>query len=83
MIGDDTYNELAYKELTLGYVVDFIDFRIWPVFNMADTALVIGVGLLIYYNWKKILKHLLLISDCDVHEREQSCGSEAFTHSDT
>lgn len=39
--------------LTLGYVVDFIDFRIWPVFNIADTALVVGVVLLIYYNWKK------------------------------
>ncbi|NLO89335.1 MAG: signal peptidase II [Clostridia bacterium] len=29
-----------------GYVVDFIDFRVWPVFNIADTAIVIGVILL-------------------------------------
>lgn len=29
-----------------GYVVDFLDFRIWPVFNIADTAIVIGVILL-------------------------------------
>lgn len=26
-----------------GYVVDFLDFRIWPVFNIADIAIVSGV----------------------------------------
>lgn len=31
-----------------GYVVDFLDFRIWPVFNSADIAIVTGVGCLIY-----------------------------------
>jgi len=31
-----------------GYVVDFIDVRIWPVFNMADMAITIGTGLLIF-----------------------------------
>ncbi len=28
--------------LHLGYVIDFIDFRVWPVFNLADTAITIG-----------------------------------------
>ena len=39
--------------LFLGYVVDFIDFRIWPVFNIADSAITIGAVLL---GWS-ILKH--------------------------
>ncbi|AOT68428.1 signal peptidase II [Geosporobacter ferrireducens] len=32
-----------------GYVIDFFDFRIWPVFNIADMAIVIGAFLLSYY----------------------------------
>src|SRR5947209_5150677 len=31
----------------LGYVVDFIDVRVWPVFNLADSAIVLGVTLLL------------------------------------
>ena len=29
--------------LVQGYVVDFIDFHFWPVFNVADSAIVIGI----------------------------------------
>jgi signal peptidase II len=32
-----------------GEVTDFLDFRIWPVFNLADTSIVIGVFLLYWY----------------------------------
>jgi signal peptidase II len=32
--------------LRLGYVIDFLDFQIWPVFNVADSSIVIGVLLL-------------------------------------
>jgi signal peptidase II len=32
--------------LRFGYVIDFLDFRIWPVFNLADMAVVSGVILL-------------------------------------
>ncbi|GFP38074.1 hypothetical protein HKBW3S44_01754, partial [Candidatus Hakubella thermalkaliphila] len=31
-----------------GKVTDFIDFRIWPVFNLADASVVIGLALLAY-----------------------------------
>jgi len=30
-----------------GRVVDFLDFRIWPVFNIADSAITVGVTMLI------------------------------------
>lgn len=34
-----------YDRLSVGYVVDFLDFRIWPVFNLADVAIVAGLVL--------------------------------------
>lgn len=34
--------------LNYGKVVDFIDFRIWPVFNFADSSIVIG-GILLFF----------------------------------
>ena len=36
-----------------GYVIDFIDFRIWPVFNIADIAVTTSVIILLFYIWKK------------------------------
>lgn len=35
--------------LHYGYVIDFIDFKIWPVFNLADSAITIGVAILAYH----------------------------------
>ncbi|MEE8471941.1 MAG: signal peptidase II [Dehalococcoidia bacterium] len=32
--------------LRFGQVTDFIDLRVWPVFNLADSAIVVGMGLL-------------------------------------
>ena len=32
----------------LGRVTDFIDFRIWPVFNLADMSIVAGVSILAF-----------------------------------
>ncbi len=33
-----------YDRLTLGYVVDYLDFRVWPVFNLADAFICAGVS---------------------------------------
>ena len=41
-----------------GVVIDFFDFRIWPIFNVADIAICTGVGLIIW----SILKTELLES---------------------
>lgn len=35
--------------IRFGEVVDFIDVGAWPVFNLADSAVVVGVILIIYY----------------------------------
>ncbi len=39
-----------------GAVIDFFDFRIWPIFNVADIAICIGVGLVL---WKIIATEFL------------------------
>ncbi len=31
----------------LGHVTDFLDLEFWPSFNLADTFIVVGVGLLL------------------------------------
>ncbi|HAG10558.1 MAG TPA: signal peptidase II [Desulfotomaculum sp.] len=37
--------------LQLGLVIDYLDFRVWPVFNLADTAIFIGACLLFKEIW--------------------------------
>ena len=47
----------VYDRLTLGYVVDFISLHYqdlyWPAFNVADSAICLGVGLLILDSFKR------------------------------
>ncbi len=37
-----------FDRIRLGAVVDFIDLGFWPVFNVADIAIVAGVAVLLY-----------------------------------
>ena len=45
-----------YDRITLGYVVDFLNFHVnnhyWPAFNVADSAICVGVGLLLLDSFK-------------------------------
>ena len=34
--------------LRLGYVTDFIDFKVWPAFNIADSAVTVGAIIIAY-----------------------------------
>ena len=36
-----------------GHVVDFIDIGFWPIFNLADASIVVGVAILAYYLWRQ------------------------------
>jgi signal peptidase II len=45
--------------LRFHYVIDFLDFHIdeiyhWPSFNIADMAIVVGVGILMFLEWSKV-----------------------------
>ena len=55
-----------------GMVVDFFDFRIWPIFNVADIAICVGVGFIIWNliqteilkKWKiLLLQKMMLVKD--------------------
>ena len=65
---DNRFEKVAYSlvlggaignfinRLFYGYVIDFIDIKIfgydYPIFNLADVFIVIGVILLIIYSWR-------------------------------
>lgn len=37
-----------FDRLYFGHIRDFIDLKFWPVFNLADAAICLGVGLLLF-----------------------------------
>lgn len=42
-----------YDRLHYGYVVDFLDLRVWPVFNIADASICAGVFMIALGLFKK------------------------------
>ena len=46
-----------YDRVTLGYVVDFLYFHVndlyWPAFNVADSAICVGVALLLWDSFRR------------------------------
>lgn len=42
----------AIDRVRIKGVVDFLDFRVWPIFNVADIAVCVGVALIFYYYWR-------------------------------
>lgn len=43
-----------YDRIRYGHVVDFLDLRVWPVFNVADSAICAGVFLVIWHIIKTV-----------------------------
>lgn len=42
-----------FDRVFFGHVIDFIDFQVWPVFNIADSAITVAAVWLAIYLWKK------------------------------
>lgn len=42
----------AIDRVRIHRVVDFFDFRVWPIFNVADIAICCGVALILLYFWR-------------------------------
>ena len=52
--------------LRFGYVTDFVDIGFWPVFNVADSSIVVGVALLAYHLWRedgRLAEHEAAVSE--------------------
>lgn len=50
LISGDTGN--IWQALPKAYVTDFVDFKVWPVWNIADLCVVSGVAILAWTLWQ-------------------------------
>jgi len=55
--------------LRFGFVIDFLDFRIWPVFNLADSGVCIGGILMVFFLLKKRTRKEKTVAERD----ERTC----------
>ncbi len=42
-----------WDRIAFGSVVDFVDIGFWPIFNVADSSIVIGVLILMFWLWQE------------------------------
>ena len=42
-----------FDRIFFGHIIDFIDFRIWPIFNIADACITLGILYLVFYYMKE------------------------------
>ena len=56
-----------------GAVVDFLDFHVWPVFNIADTAIVIAAVLICYHLIRDEVRGARTESDDALGDGETEC----------
>lgn len=54
--------------LRQGYVVDFFDFQFFPIFNVADSSISIGVALLILLMWREDRRQARLQAEAQTQE---------------
>ena len=43
----------AIDRVWLPGVVDFFDFRVWPIFNVADIGICVGMACIVWYFWRQ------------------------------
>lgn len=48
-----------FDRVRFGHVIDFLDFRVWPVFNIADSAITVGMIILAWHIIKNYASHSL------------------------
>lgn len=46
-----------YDRIFRSYVVDFLDFKVWPIFNIADSAICVGIGFLLIAGFQEEMAH--------------------------
>ena len=56
-----------WDRIEFGSVVDFVDIGFWPIFNVADSSIVIGVLILAFWLWREEERQ----------ERQKAAASEA------
>jgi signal peptidase II len=64
-----------WTALPRAYVTDFVDFKIWPVWNVADMCVVAGVAILAWTVWQAERS-----AEAEASRSQDSMAEESATH---